>query len=144
MALTPENEAELLDEVVAELEMLEIAPSRTWAIDFENGTIGGFIDEDEALRQFVRKAILTERSKYVIYSDDYGNELHSLIGQDVTPALLDSEIPRMVYEALAYDDRIEDVQTEYTRDGDQLFITVTVIPANRDVVITEEVAINGV
>lgn len=145
MALIPESEAEFLDEEfeAIESETAELEPTKTWLLDFENGRIGGFIDEDAALRQFIRKAIMTERSKYAIYSDDYGSELNELIGADMTEALLESEVPRMVYETLAYDDRIDDVQVEFERRGDQLFITATVFPANKDVAITEEVAING-
>ncbi|MGC4378409.1 DUF2634 domain-containing protein [Fictibacillus sp. Mic-4] len=128
MALTPENNSELIDELDVG-EDVEIEPSKTWAIDFKNGTIGGFIDESEALRQFVVKALLTERDKYVIYSDEYGTELQDLIGDDTTLDLMNSEIPRMVYETLAYDDRIEDVtDIECMREGDKLFITFTVVP----------------
>lgn len=141
MALIPENYSEILDEQ-EEAEVV-VEPSKTWAINFETGTIGKFIDEDEALRQYIRKAILTERARFAIYSDDYGCELNELIGDDVvTEDLLDAEIPRIVYEALAYDERIDDVQTTFTREGDKLFLSVTVIPADNDVEITEEVEVN--
>ncbi|AXN39859.1 DUF2634 domain-containing protein [Peribacillus butanolivorans] len=145
MAFVPENYSDALDEAILAEEEAEVVvePSKTWAIDFENGTIGKFIDENEALRQFVRKAILTERARFAIYSDDYGCELNELIGDDdITEDLLDAEVPRIVSEALVYDDRIDDVQTTFTREGDKLFINVTVIPADNDVVITEEVEVN--
>ena len=145
MALNPENYSEVLDEAIAAEEEAEIVvePSKTWAIDFENGTIGKFIDEYEALRQCIRKAILTERARFAIYSDDYGCELNELIGDDeVTEDLLDAEVPRIVYEALAYDDRIDDIQTTFTREGDKLYISVTVVPVDGDVEITEEVEVN--
>lgn len=143
MALIPESEAEFLDEEVevSEAAEEEIAPARTWEIDFVNGRIGGFVDDEAALRQFIRKALLTERDKYAVYSDDYGCELQTLIGENVTDDLLDSEIPRMVSEALIYDDRIDDVQTEFRREGEKLYITAIVIPAHRDVEIVEEVEI---
>lgn len=143
MALVPENYSEIVDDVVvAEEELGDGAePSKTWAIDFERGTIGGFIDDEKALRQFVQKSLMTERSKYVIYTDDYGTELMDLVGDDITPALIDSEIQRMVYETLAFDDRIDDVQTAYEQVGDKLFITATIVPANEDVEITEEVTL---
>jgi phage baseplate assembly protein W len=142
MAFTPENETEFLDEALAEEESPAPLPSKTWAIDFENGTIGGTIDGDEALRQYIIKVVMTERSRYAVYSDDYGCELNDLVGGDFTPALLDAEIPRMVTEALAYDDRIDEViEITYRRDGDKLFINARVVPADGDVVITEEVEI---
>ncbi|MFJ7855305.1 DUF2634 domain-containing protein [Peribacillus frigoritolerans] len=141
MALVPENYSEILDEQ-EEAEVV-VEPSKTWAINFETGTIGKFIDGGEALRQYIRKAILTERARFAIYSDDYGCELNELIGDDVvTDDLLDAEIPRIVYEALAYDERIDDVQTTFTREGDKLFLSVTVVPADLDVEITEEVEVN--
>jgi len=141
MALIPENYSEILDEQ-EETEVV-VEPSKTWAINFETGTIGKFINEGEALRQYIRKAILTERARFAIYSDDYGCELNELIGDDVvTEDLLDAEIPRIVYEALAYDERIDDVQTTFTREGDKLFLSVTVVPADLDVEITEEVEVN--
>ncbi|MFY2158058.1 DUF2634 domain-containing protein [Cytobacillus firmus] len=140
MAFTPDNETEFLDEALAEEESSTPLPSKTWALDFENGKIGSTIDGDKALRQFIIKAIKTERSRYVIYSDDYGCELTELVGGDYTPALLDAEIPRMVTEALSYDDRIDEViEITYRRDGDKLFINARVVPAAGDVVITEEV-----
>ena len=142
MALTPEN----IDEVITEpdVEEQDSLPSKTWAIDFENGTIGGFIDDEEAVNQFVVKALMTERSRFPIYTDDYGNELFSLIGADVTAALLDAEIPRMVEEAIVYDDRIDSVQDlTFTRDGDKLYVSFRVVTATGEEIITEEVAING-
>jgi phage baseplate assembly protein W len=139
MALIPENFTNVIDD---NSDTIDIAPSKTWSIDFDNGTIGGFIDNGDALYQYIIKALMTERSKYVIYSDDYGNELQDLIGGDVTLALMDSEIPRMVYEALAYDDRIEDVtDINYTRDGDALYISFTVVAVNGETITVEEVAV---
>ena len=138
MALVPD---EIIEET-PETETEEVEPSKTWGINFQAGTIGGLIDEEAALRQFVIKALLTERAKYAIYSDDYGAEFNELIGEDITPALMDSEIPRIVYEALAYDDRIEDVtDIEYTREGDRLYVTFTVVPVAGVTTFTEEVTI---
>lgn len=138
MALTPEG----INEEIEEVESDELEPSKTWNIDFASGTIGGYIDEELALRQYVIKALLTERAKYAIYSDDYGSEFQELIGEDITLALMDSEIPRMVFEAIGYDDRVEDVtDIEYTRDGDQLFVSFTVVPAAGISTFTEEVTL---
>ena len=142
MALTPENYANILDGIVA-TQTEEIEPSKTWMIDFANGTIGGFIDDKRAIKQFIHKAIITERNKYAIYSDVYGNELPTLIGESYSTALLDSEIPRMVYEAITYDERIDDATVDYTKDGDKVFITVVVELADTDEQLTEEVEING-
>ena len=140
MALTPESLDETIEADTTEEETEEVGPSKTWAIDFESGTIGGFIDEEAAFQQFAMKALMTERSKYAIYTDDYGTELLDLIGEDVTADLLESEIPRMVEETLIYDDRIDSVSDiTLTRDGDKLFISFRLVT-----VTGEEVEINGV
>jgi hypothetical protein len=141
MALTPEE----IDEVTEpETTEEDVAPSKTWAIDFENGTIGGFIDDEEATKQFAFKALITERSRFPIYSDDYGTELFDLIGDDITAALLDSEIPRMVEETLVYDDRIDGVtEITLTRDGDKLYISFGLVTVTGEEITTEEVEING-
>jgi hypothetical protein len=142
MALTPES----IDEVTEpEITEEDVAPSKTWAIDFENGTLDGFIDGDEAIKQFALKALITERSKYAIYSDDYGTELLDLIGEDVTASLLESEIPRMVEEALIYDDRVDSVSDiVLTRDGDKLYISFQLVTVTGEEITMEEVEINGV
>ena len=145
MALTPESLDEVIETDTVAEDDEEVAPSKTWAIDFENGTIGGFVDDDAAIKQFALKALITERSKYGIYSDDYGTELLDLIGEDVTADLLDSEIPRMVEETLIYDDRIDSVSNiTLTRDGDKLFISFQLVTVTGEDITTEEVEINGV
>ena len=145
MALTPENIDDVIEADTGVEDDTEVGPSKTWAIGFENGTIGGFIDDDVAFIQFAQKALMTERSKYAIYSDDYGTELLDLIGEDATAELLESEIPRMVEETLIYDDRIDEVvDIILTRDGDKLYISFRLVTITGEEITTEEVEINGV
>jgi len=116
-------------------------PTKTYKLDFENGVIGDFIDDDEALRQFIYKAIRTARFRYLIYDDQYGSELEDLIGSDVTDAFLNEEIPRVIREALIYDDRISDVRDFVVRrKGDGVFVEFTVVKTDGDT-LTEEVTI---
>jgi hypothetical protein len=123
MALSPLQPEEERVEAVAPTP----EPSLTYRLNFENGTIDGFIDEDDALRQFIIKAIRTARFRYLIYDDDYGSELEDLIGADVTEAFLNEEIPRVIRETLIYDDRIADVRDFIiTRKGDEVHIEFTV------------------
>ncbi|WP_042348244.1 DUF2634 domain-containing protein [Bacillus massiliigorillae] len=141
MALTPENNSYLYDEYM-ENENVEI-PSKTWFIDFENGRIGSFIVGELALRQFVQKAISTARNKYPIYTDQYGSEIEEeLIGRGTTEGYLNAVVPRMIQEALIYDDRIEDVQVSYERLDNSLAISVFIVPMIGEA-FTEEVSING-
>jgi phage baseplate assembly protein W len=137
MALSPLQPAEEQNEVVATTP----EPSLTYRLDFTNGAIGGLIDDDDALRQFIIKAIKTARFRYLIYDDQYGSELEDLIGADVTEAFLKEEIPRVIREALIYDDRIADVRDFIiTRKGDEVYIEFTVEKTDGDT-LTEEVTI---
>ena len=114
-----------------------VMPSRTDHFDFDSGQIRGMIDGEQALRQFVRKALVTERYRYVIYDGQYGNEMFRLIGENVTDELLRAEIPRMIREALIYDDRIADVNSfEFRMEGDRLYVSFRVEAANG--IITEQ------
>lgn len=127
MALTPKNDVELLDEYLSSEVNAPQEPSKTFRIDFKRNRIGNMTDDIEALKQMITKAILTPRSKHRIYDDNYGCEIWELIGSDVTDAYIDAEIPRMVREAIVYDDRINAVlQVTSYRKGDSVFINVDV------------------
>ena len=145
MALIPEQ-ADMLDlenEIDIE-EAEEIAPSKTWRIDFKNGTIGGFIDEEEAKKQFVYKALITERNHYPIYTEAYGNDMFELIGADVTNAYLSTEIPRMCKEAILYDERVASVDdVTFERDSDLLYVNITVTLYTGETITVGEVVVNG-
>jgi phage baseplate assembly protein W len=89
--------------------------------------LGGYVEGEAAIRQFIRKAIVTARYHFAVYGTAYGCELEDLIGQDVSSELLNAEIPRVVREALIYDRRINDVSNfVLRREGDLLFITFDV------------------
>lgn len=141
MSLLPNNESELLDDYLERVSGDNAEqPTKTYKIDFETGRIRGFIDDMEAVKQFIRKAIITERSKWRIYTDDYGNELPGLIGQDVSDGFLRSEAPRMIRETIEYDDRITSVNNVTARrDGDAVFIYADVATIYGNV--TQEVVI---
>lgn len=121
----------------------EIQPSRTYALDFDNNEMGGIIDCEQAIRQFIRKAIKTPRFRFLIYDDEYGCELDDLIGANISDALLQTEIPRVIREALIYDDRIENVSNfVITRKKDMVFIEFTVTTSD-GTIIDEEVTLIG-
>lgn len=106
-------------------------PSRTYMLDFESGQIKEkIIDGQEAIRQSIQKAVLTARYRYLIYNSQYGCEIETLLGQDISPQLLHSEITRVITEALKEDDRVRAVeQFQIERDSDKLFVIFTVITA---------------
>lgn len=140
MALSPfAIEEEQQDDAI--LEQGEMLPSKTYEFNFDTGRFTSFmIDEDEALKQFIRKALATARFRYLIYSEDFGSELEDLIGQDITIELLETEIPRLITEALIYDDRIESCENfTITKDKDEVYATFTVIKVDGTVIEIEEV-----
>jgi phage baseplate assembly protein W len=117
-------------------------PSKTYYLDFDNGIISNkMIEGEDALRQFIQKAIRTARFHFMIYSTEYGCELEELIGHDVSLELLKQEIPRVIKESLVYDDRIKDVTNfEIVKEKGNLYITFTVTTVD-GVELIEEVSV---
>lgn len=142
MALTPINYVVDEDDVLVEEIDDGIQPSKTWRIDLETGRIRSFIDNKDAIRQYIRKALMTSRNRYLIYDDYYGEEIRDLIGHNLTQQLMDVEIPRLIREAIIYDERIESVPdvivTQYGSDG--IHVAITVVLTNGEL-LTEEVEI---
>ncbi|KIQ93889.1 hypothetical protein LH47_02039 [Anoxybacillus thermarum] len=139
MALAPVN----LDELNANdaTETAVIGPSKTYRIDFDRGEMGGLINDDEAILQFIQKAIMTARSRFFIYDDEYGCELEDVVGKNVSNELLEEEVPRLIKEAIEYDDRIESASNfVIERSGDQLQVTFNVALTNGKVL--EGVGVN--
>lgn len=115
-----------MDDEILDEELIEI-PSKTYKVI--NGRIAGFVDELDAMRQAVDKILSTERFAWNIYSDDYGSDVNDLIGEDFD--LINSELERLITEALSADDRIvsvEDFNINQTNGNSALitFIVVTV------------------
>lgn len=101
-------------------------PSLTWRLDLEQGRVVGKIDGLDAVRQAVFKILQTDRFWHDIYTFDYGHELSSLIGGN--PLYVQSEVSRMISEALLQDDRISAVE-RVTLDmaGDSLTVQFVVV-----------------
>lgn len=141
MALTPIDYVVDADTNETTETAMPIEPSKTWLLDFEKGRISGYIDGTEAIRQYIRKALITARNRYLIYDEEYGEDVRELIGQSLTQSLIDVEIPRLIREAIIYDDRIASVpDVVATRLGDDVYVSVTV-ELTEGGLITEEVAI---
>lgn len=142
MPLVPDFSEEELAELLAEADEDSVQPSKTYKIDFENGRLGGFIDDNEALKQAVHKALITARERFLIYTDEYGCELQDLIGSSVTKAFMQTEIPRVVEEALIYDDRISSIgEMTVTSEGDAVYISFSLVGANGEELTFEEMEV---
>lgn len=113
-------------------------PSLTWKLDLENKRITQMIDGLEAVKQAVFVILETERFQYLIYSFDFGSELQGLIGK--SPLFVQSEIRRLIKEALLQDDRITDVQNiTFQTQGDSMLVEFTVVSVFGNFTMTKEV-----
>lgn len=81
--------------------------SRTYRIDWDEGRIIGFVDGQEAMNQYIKKAILTPRFRCLIYSHQYGSEIiDTLMDKDVTREYIEAEISFLVTDTLIHDPRV--------------------------------------
>lgn len=88
----------------------EEKPSKTYRLDLDKGRILGFVDGQEAVRQAIRKAIITPRFKCLIYDNQYGSEIEEAVTtNDATREYTEAVIPDFVKDCLRPDTRILDV-----------------------------------
>lgn len=139
--LTDSDVDEILGEGETEGDEETLAVSQTYRLDFATGKISsGFIDEEEALRQYIVKALMTPRDEYAIYTEDYGSELEELIAEQEGPDYILAEAPRIIADALENDDRVVSVDdVVVTLEGDLLTANITVSSIYGE--ITEEVTL---
>ena len=131
--MTPQSDINTDLELVEEVEV-----SKTYKLT--DTSIKGYIEELEALKQFIYKVLSTERYEYPIYSFDYGIELESLIGKDIEYVQI--ELKRRIEECLLQDERISSVDNfEFEVKGDELYCTFNVGSIYGNLLINKEVSI---
>lgn len=81
--------------------------TKTYRIDTDKNRIVGYTDGVNAMKQAVLLILNTQRFKHGVFSWNYGNELHKILGLDYE--LAKSEAKRLISEALLQDERITDV-----------------------------------
>ena len=96
-------------------------PSKTYKLDLDKGRIIGYVDGQEAVRQAIRKAIITPRFKCLIYDHNYGSEIkEAIIQKDATEAYTRAVLPGFVADALKPDSRVLRVSNfEFEFEGDE-------------------------
>lgn len=104
--MIPESSEVFLQDENAE--NFQILPTKTYKIDFVNGRIIGTVDDKEAVMQFIRKVLSTDKYAFEIYDWYYGNELLKLVGHSYDYVV--TRIPNIFRSALLVDDRILDVR----------------------------------
>ena len=82
----------------------------------------------DAWGEWCVKALCTERFKYLVYSDNYGEELDTLIGKSRPHAVIESEIKRMTKDCLMCDARtanVDEFEFQWLTDGIMFSCRVT-------------------
>ncbi len=82
-------------------------PSKTYRVDWAAGRVRGMVDGRETMGQAIRKVLSTQRFAHLIYSWNYGTEWTALKGK--SRAVVESELKRIVKEALTWDGRVTGV-----------------------------------
>lgn len=82
-------------------------PTKTWIINRQTNRVQTMDDALAAMRQAVEIILNVERFRWQIYTDRFGSELEQLLGDPA--GYIESELPRLVTEALTADDRVVEV-----------------------------------
>lgn len=90
-----------------DVEVEEETVRSDYEINFETGELTGrIITGFDAIKQWVKIVLLTDRYRYPQYSWDHGGELSTLIGQGYDEAYVKSEVKRMIEDAILIDEDI--------------------------------------
>lgn len=82
----------------------------------------------ESLKHWAKKALLTARDRFLVYTSNYGNEAHELIGIDLPDEILFMELQRNITEALIYDARVTAcTDFRFERQADRVMCDFTLI-----------------
>lgn len=94
---------------IAGISDVEDKPTKTYCIDFDKGRIGGTLDDIEAVKQYIKKALITPRYKCLAYSAQYGSEIEAmLITNKWSADAIKKLLPPVIKDTLS-DSRIIDV-----------------------------------
>lgn len=110
---------------------------KSYAYDFEKGDfIRGpdgkilLVDRLEAYIQWCQKSLLTKRLKHLSYTDVYGQEYYTLIGENLSKGAIELEVERMTREALMvhpYTKEVENFTFTWNQNKEELYFTFDVM-----------------
>lgn len=110
---------------------------KSYAYDFEKGDfIRGpdgkvlIVDRLEAYMQWCQKTLLTKRLRHLSYTNVYGQEYYTLIGEPISKAAIELEVERMTKEALMvhpYTREVQNFTFEWDKNKEELYFTFDVI-----------------
>jgi hypothetical protein len=127
------------EELLTPRETNEVLPTKTYKIDFATKRIIGIVDGRDAVVQFIRKALNTDKYAFEIYNWYYGNEIRKLVGHPYDYVV--TRIPNIFREALLVDDRIIDVRdfTFRRTQLDALLVSCVIDTVYGEVIYEQEV-----
>lgn len=115
----------------------EEQPSKTYRLDLDGKRVRGCVDGLEAVKQAIDKALRTIRYDSLIYDDDYGSELLTMLHDpNTTKELIETSFPQLIREALSNDTRILGVSGfsfEYGKDSVHVKFTAETIFGSTEV-----------
>lgn len=99
-----------------------------YEIDFETGKLTGrVITGVDAIIQWIKIVLSTDRYFFPQYSWNHGSDLHTLIGQNYDEEYVQTEVKRMLNEALLVDESITGIDNlEFEMKDSKLTISFTV------------------
>lgn len=108
----------------------ELPLFREYAYDFEHNRLllrnGNtyLVEGNEALKIWVHKVLSTARFRYIAYDASYGSELDTLKGTPLNDAVAQSEVKRMMIEALMCNPYIKELDSfTFAASGSRLSVT---------------------
>lgn len=147
--LFPDNaDFEITDFIEDEVE--DIAGfKKTYAFDFEKGDFKRgpdgkvmLLDRLESYIQWCQKTLLTKRLKHLSYTDVYGQEYYTLIGELISKEAIELEVKRMTVEALMvhpYTKEVDNFEFRWEQNKEELFFTFDVTTVLDELFILEHI-----
>jgi len=94
---------------------------KEYGFNFETGLMTGKVVEGiEAIKAWAYFAIMTARSRYYAYSDDYGSELDTLTGSINSDEYFQTETKRMISECLLVNENIISIENYTCKNNNGL------------------------
>lgn len=113
---------EIEDQIVIEKDPVE------YEVDFTTGQLTGrTVQGLEAVKVWAWLTLSTQRYTYEQYSHNHGHDLNDLIGTVHTAEYLQSEVERIVKDALLVNENITDViLNDYSIESDRVSVSIVI------------------
>lgn len=133
-SILPFSNESIQNKVAVFAEETTLSTPKEYAWDFQKNDFklkdGKFqiVEGKEALKIWIYKALKTARLTYTIYSEEYGQDLETIIGQGYSKGLIISEARRLTIECLKVNKHISDIKDFKAEiDTDLLKVSFTAI-----------------